>query len=244
MNSERNNNLAWLGNSNLIAIIIFMIGMVGCSSKPKPYRSPYYPQTWNVAIMPFLNHSGSTAINTMALTDSFFTELQLAQRVEVVAVNRVLAAMEQLKMNAVESPADVSLLAQELQVDAVIVGQVMGYDPYDPPRIEIRLQIYEKSQLNQQEPIGVHPGEIARAGTTFFLAPGYQLSPSKQITRVVDANNKETIEKIKEYAKIYSNLNDPAGWQTYLTSQRYLRFSSYVLVGDVLDEIAALRGQK
>ncbi|MBI9017224.1 MAG: hypothetical protein JEZ07_08200 [Phycisphaerae bacterium] len=240
MNRVNGKKVVELKRFKFICALAMLMAFAGCPKPQSNYRSPYYPRTWNVAIVPFINHSGSIAINPLALTDSFFTELQMADRVEVVAVNRVLAAMEHLKMNSIESPADVSLLAQELQVDAVIVGEVMGYDPYKPPRIELRLQIYEKPELNNQVPVGVNPGEIARAGTTFILTPGYQLSPSRQVSRIFDADRKDVIDKIKAYAKAYSDENDPAGWEAYLTSQKYLRFTSYVLVGDVLEEISAM----
>ncbi len=219
----------------LIAITI--LTLPGCKSQDAGRPSHNGPP-WSVAIVPFTNQSGSEALDTLAVTDEFFTELQLAgDGVQVLPVNRVLAAMSSLSMSKVASPSDVELLADMLMVDAVIVGAVTQYDPYPPPRVGMMVQLYDRKKWASHDPMKhVDPGQLARSGTSFDLKPPEEMRPIAQVVTIVDAGDKDVIERIKLYAnerakEATASWREP--WQRYTTSRNYLRFVSHEVISEL-----------
>ena len=72
---------------------------------------------------------------------AYFNELQLVPGYEVVPVEVTVRAMKDRHI-PLNGPADARLLAQILNVDAVVVGAVTDYSPYYPPRIGLQVEWY------------------------------------------------------------------------------------------------------
>lgn len=219
-------------------IAIALLTMQGCRGQEAGRPAPGPP--WSVAVVPFTNQSGSETLDPLAVTDEFYTELQLAgDGVSVLPVNRVLAAMNSLSLKKIATPSDVELLADALQVDAVIVGAVTLYDPYPPPRVGLIVQLYDRKKWASHDPVKhVDPGQLARSGSGFDLNPPEQMQPIAQVIRVVDAGTRDVIERLKIYANRHmkdevSSWREP--WQRYTTSRNYLRFVSHEVIGELFD---------
>ena len=220
------------------ATVLCLAGLVsaGCQSRPKPclYRSPY-SQPHSVAVIPFTNQSGSAALDVMAVTDEFYSELQQVEGFTVMPINRALAAMAQLNLNRVNSPGDAMLVAEALECDAVIVGSVTQYDPYPPPRMGMAVQLYLRQNVEQQKPPPeVDPGKLARAGKPFQLHLAEPLEPQSMVIRIFDAGKDNVVEKIKQYAQFREGAQTPYGWEKSTTQRNYLRFVSYEIIGELL----------
>lgn len=223
-----------------VTLALLVVIAVGCKSNPKPperqwlHISPY-PQPRTVAITVFLNQSGSDAIDPVAMTDEFYTELQQIPGLEVIPVNQVLAAMEQMGMGQLGTPEDAIQLANTVNADMVIVGAVTRHDPYWPPIVGLVVQLYARPDTAQldETPTAVHPKELAQASQPFELAMAPPMKPQAMVVRIYDAGQKEVQNRLEKYAK-KSGKPTPFGWKKYTTRRAYLRFVAHEIIGEML----------
>ena len=222
-------------------VVMGLIGMMSaaCRRDVAPINRIYYnpyPRQQSMVVTPFLNQSGCENLDPMAVTDEFYAELQQVEGLQVVPVNRVLAALAQLGLAKVSSPAEALALAKALDADSVMVGSITQYDPYPPPKVGMAVQLYARDrQDNQQtEALHVNPGEMARAAKNLELSIGQYMQPRAAVVRILDADRDEVIKRIKQYAEKRSGRKSPTGWQTYTTSRNYLRFVAHEIIGELL----------
>jgi len=245
----------WL--SLVVLVLLITLLLQGCASKPKElpierfYRNPYSPKPWSLAIVPFRNDSGSETLDVMAVTDAFYSELQqIGDGLQVMPNNRVLAAMQKLQMRHVTNAVEVLALAEVLSVDAVIVGAVTNYDPYPPPQIGMIVQLYDrKGVVKEDSMVQANSKQLALEGKPFGLELKQPARPALMVVRVLDADKKDVIERIKVYAKEREGKNasfgqklNPGWWEKYTTSRKYLGFVSYEIIGELLAQQAGLNG--
>lgn len=190
-----------------------------------------------IAVAPFLNQSGSEFLDTIAVTDEFYTELQQVKGLDVVPINRVLTALGRLGKAQVNSPEEAVALLEALGADGVVVGSITRYDPYDPPKVGMAVQLYNRdpqpsSEMNSKF---IDPGKLARHDKPFTgMVPGEAVRPQAAVVRIYDADQDEVIENIKRYAEKRSGSKRPAKWRNYITTRNYLRFVSYEIITEML----------
>jgi hypothetical protein len=238
VNSESTSNhcILRLALSARVIVLIIALAVVGCgNSVERVYHSPYRA-AFIIAVVPFLNQSGSENLDVMAVTDEFYTELQqVTGGLQVIPVNRVLAALTKLGMKNVSNPDEVMMLAEQLGADAIIVGTVTRYDPYQPPRMGMALQLYHREKIGEERSVNnIDPGNIARRGRAFEMPGGVPLRPEAMVVRIFDADRKEVIARIKKYTRHRQADTTPSGWRKFLTSRNYLRFVCYEMIGELL----------
>ena len=231
---------------------ILWLGLIlpGCQSSRKGVDYSFDPPR-TIAVAPFLNQSGSEFLDTMAVTDEFYTELQQVKGLHVVPVNQVLATLGKQGHMQVSSPAEAVALLEALHADGVIVGSITQYDPYFPPKVGMAVQLYyrETTPATELNSKFINPGELARHDKPFTgMAPGEPIRPRAAVVRIYDADQTEVVEKIKRYAKQRSGSERPAGWRNYITTRNYLRFVSYEIIGEMLAQererlVAQARGE-
>ncbi len=190
----------------LIATVIALPTMNGCGYQgaarrdPRP-SAPYAErQVWAVA--PLRNESGSRFADGIAVADDLTQQLTLVRGIDTLPVNRVLAAMASLNLAAVTSKADALRLRQALDADALVAGTLTAWDPYDPPKIGIAVELYFDP---------VHPSRsfdsrrLTWAGTEGGTIPGrgYQ-TPDQPVTAIsdfYDAADPVTRDQLEDYGK-------------------------------------------
>jgi hypothetical protein len=162
--------------------------------------------------------------------------LQQVEGLTVIPVNRVLAAMSELKMLRITGPEDALTVADKLAVDSVIVGSITQYDPYPPPKVGMAVQEYVRaSRKSVEEPDKyINPGQLARAGKNLDIPFSPELRPRVGVTRIIDADNKEVVKRIKEYAESRTGEQRPSSWKSYTTQRNYLRFVAHEIIGELL----------
>ncbi len=232
--------LSWCVAAKLLTAGLILVTGCGCDSlgfKQQQYRNPHQKQ-WNLAVVPFVNHSGSDALDEkglLSITDSFYTELQRVNGIVVVPVPRVQAVMAQMGMRNVSSPDDALMVAQSLGVDGVIVGAITHYKPYYPPVMGMMIQLYAPDKVdNKPEMQHVDPAKLALAGKPFRIGSARQLQARLMVVKIVDAGTKPTLKQLQEYARLRNGQNTPAGLERYMTRKNYPAFVSYEIIRDML----------
>lgn len=212
----------------------------GCSPAeqiPRRYYGNPYPQPRTVALALFSNMSGVEQLDVLAATEEFYSELQQIPDINVIPIDRMLRALHVLGMNGINSPQDAMELAQQLDADIVITGSITQYDPYNPPRVAMVVQLYDRdsrliaAQPDQQP---IDPVTLARQPSTFVMNSASHNESTTTVARVFDCDQEDIIARVKQYAQNRSGTDSPAGWQHYIRSQTYLAFVSHELIGEIL----------
>ncbi len=217
-----------------LSMILFLSG---CGqSVERVYTSPY-PEAYSIAVVPFRNLSGSEDLDIMAVTDELYAELQQVKgQLHVMPVNRVLAALSDLGMQNVESPDEVILLAETLDVEGVIVGTVTRYDPYPPPQMGMTLQMYLRDDkvIEGRSLVNINPAEISKAASPMELPAGAPIKPRAMVVRIFDAGNEETRRRIQEFSRQRGAKDSPYTWRIWTTRRNYIRFVCHEMTGELL----------
>lgn len=131
----------------LLITAVLTLTLTGCNTSRsseelvgtlRPYESR---RVW--AIVPLRNESGSLHANGLGVADQLASQFEMSSNVDVLPVNRTLAAMDFLQMKSgPSSPAQVRQLMRSLNCDGIIVGSITAYDPYDPPKLGLALELY------------------------------------------------------------------------------------------------------
>jgi len=113
----------------------------GASRRHQTPAAPYEQrQVWAVA--PLRNETGSQYADGVAFADDLTHQLTVIHGIDALPVNRVLAAMAAMRLDAVTSKEQALALRDALGVDGLIVGSLTAWDPYDPPKIGIAVELY------------------------------------------------------------------------------------------------------
>ncbi|MBX2850428.1 MAG: hypothetical protein KTR15_01635 [Phycisphaeraceae bacterium] len=117
--------------------------LIGCETPRVEQRieAPYVErQVW--AIAPLRNESGSRYADALQMADQLTRAFEQVVGIDALPLNRVLEAMDALRMTRIESREDAIRLREALGVDALVVGNITHYDAYDPPKIGLALDLY------------------------------------------------------------------------------------------------------
>lgn len=219
------------------ACALVSLALTGCESTPKlqspiPLVSPYSErQVWAVA--PFINESGVSIVAGDQVADAFTTEAEGIDGIDTLPVNRVIAAMRRLNMNAVTTPAQARQLLNALGADGLIVGTVTAYDPYQPPKFGASVALFTGANATART---LDPVQATRARTD-DITPGSMPTnaPSAQASGIYDAGNHETLIWLDGYAAGRSEPSSAFGDRIYLVRMDlYTQFAAYRLLHDLL----------
>lgn len=187
-------------------LVLLILG--GCTASPwvarqqGPKPATLYADRVIWAVVPFRNESGSSSANGSLMADSLANTLQTVENIDVLPVNRVIAAMQALELPYLRSPVDVMHLARTLGVDGIVVGTITAYDPYDPPKVGLQLELYQSSPKLQSQDVNIRELMHAATGNT-APAPGEnasEIAPVNAATAMLDASNPSVRQRLRAYA--------------------------------------------
>lgn len=119
----------------LIAVVL-----AGCTIQPRA-QNPF-PGVFRVAVIPFNDKSnGGAGLNTDRITAAFASELQRIPTVEVVPLQEVKEVLGPVRIDT-NQPQLALAVARAVHAQAVVVGDVVEYDPYYPPRLGLHCELY------------------------------------------------------------------------------------------------------
>ena len=125
-----------------ICLILPLTGS-GCAIVEIGMRNPVVGLE-TVAVAPFFNLSQERTVDGREFALDYYAELQKVPGFEVLPVGVTERAMVENGIT-LTGPSDAVRLAQILDVDAVVVGAVTDYDPYNP-RIGLKVAWYSPQQ--------------------------------------------------------------------------------------------------
>ncbi len=144
--------MRWL----LLIFGCFML-TAGCAVIPEKVYEPRYhnpfPQLSRVAVLPFFNQSGEPVLDGFAIANLYRNELQKIPGFEVMPVGVVERYLVGLR-EPLDQRTDFQKLAQQLNVDAVVVGSITDFSEYYPPKIGIAVNWYAANPSFHQIPPG------------------------------------------------------------------------------------------
>lgn len=222
-------------------VVLVALGACGTGSKPRfvtpatlesPYAADQTVTVW--AIAPMRNESGTSAVDPLRVSDALVAEMQQVRGVQVLSLNRTLATMRTLGMAGVESQADALQLAQELGVDAIVVGTITAYDPYDPLQLGLALALIAPPGspiIGDPSSSGaVDPYALEAVGSDFGLSlgGGAGAGPLSVIAVHYDSANHDVRLAANRYSEGRTESVSAMGWEAYVTSMRmFTKFACY-----------------
>lgn len=232
-----------------LCVTVALAAPAGCKRQatvePNVYASPYVqPKVWAVA--PLSNQSGVSEADGARLADHLAQQLQQAESINVVPVNRVIEAMSAMKLAQVASVGDAMALMNTLRVDGLVVGTITAWDPYDPPKIGATVQLYSRTPRDR----AMDPRLLTRAATSDALPSTQQQDqPIATAGGHFDAANGTVIRRLEAYAHGRTPSDSAAGQRRYLISMDlYSEFVSHELMRRLFatewDRLHAQQGPK
>jgi len=225
----------------------FLVAASGCASTddlgfPQTLVAPYNTRQGDTvwAVGPMRNESGVSALDPLQISDILAATLQQTRGISVAPLNRTLGAMRALGLKQIASPADARQLAAQMGVDAIVVGTITAWDPYNPPQLGLSLALYGRSgsdqlALNQHQ--GLDPRMLESEVTNSRLPKGQNDSePLSIVSKHFDGANDEVLFALRAYAQGRHDANSPLGWRSYLASMSlFTKFACFRLTGELLD---------
>ena len=225
-------------SAKVMLTLFAAVWLAGCSMvtprhEPAPtLLSPYESRrVWAVA--PLNNESGSLQVDALAIADRLAQQLENVGDLDVLPVNRVLKAMEAAEMSAVETPGDARRLLRLLAVDGLVIGSITAYDPYDPPKLGLALELFVEPRVDRIDgPIDTRRLTRQATGDDVELAPGTvaDKAPVSQVSGFFDAADSRVREALQAYAVERGAIDGAESWHRYRISMtRYSEFVSYAM---------------
>lgn len=213
-------------------LLVMLMGQAGCMNKPRaePLHSPYASrQVWAVA--PLRNESGSTQANGLVMADHLARQLENATQVDVLSVNRVLTVMDSLGLTSLQSPGDAQQVMRLLGADYLVVGVITAYDPYDPPKLGMAIELFASPSQQVRESMNLR--HLTGASTDREVTP-----PARDVGRPVslasgffDAADPQVRQRLQRYARDRSQRDgEKSSWRLYrINMNQYSEFVSYAM---------------
>jgi hypothetical protein len=221
-----------------MGMALLALAMTGCGGstlhEPATLTAPYaQSQVW--AVVPFDNQSGVPQVRTDQVADQFAEQIQQIEGLDALPVNRVIAAMRTMDVDAIRTPGEARTLIRLLGVDGLLVGAVTAYDAYPPPKLGLAVQLYRTDAID--DATGLDPHALSRAptdvGMTTYEASSY---PTSSAAGVFDARHHDTRRDLEAYAVGRTDPDNPFGTDIHLARMDlYTQFVSYRLLRDLLD---------
>lgn len=231
-----------------VCIALLVQAQHGCAQRrgpelvpPRVHVSPYDTRDGDVlwAVAPLANESGTSAADVLRISDALAAAAAEVRGVTALPVNRTLAAMRALEMDAVRSPQDAASLASALGVDGILVGSITAYDPYDPPTLGLSVALYAPEGTPGLSSGWLDPRELQEAYTDhhILVETRFHDRPASVVSEHLNARNHEVLMALRRFAEGRHETESALGWRRYTASMElYTEFAAHHAVGRLLEE--------
>ena len=221
-------------------LVLLSIGLVagaltGCDdlfAEHKPTAGPLeytlqspYAGVRTFAVAPAVNLSGNHDFDVLAISDSLFEELQQVGGLNVLPLNKTLAAMQRMGISTIDSPQMAQHLAEFLGADALVVPAVSSYDPYNPPKIGMILQLYTARHVATATTMPAAP-----------LAAADAHQPVAQVEALFNATNQTVLHELRDFAQGRTQHDSSLQDEKFLLdADAYTRFVCHAMVRRLIE---------
>lgn len=226
------------------------VSLTGCASAPElatprstiaPYSTAHGELLWAVA--PLRNESATSTVDALSVSDRVVEAVEQVKGVRAVPMNRTIETMRALKMPLVRTPGDARKLADAMGVDALIVGSITAYEPYDP-KLGLALALVPRTEAMQGRAMpkdqGVDPRAV-QSSPTEIAPPPSSGEPASAVSEFFDGKNQAVQMDVRTFAEGRSDRASASGWRRYLKSvDLFAEFAAYRTV-DTLVQAETIR---
>lgn len=120
-----------------------------------------------VAVAPMAIHSSGNDeidVRLAGISAIFASELVKFDRFSVIRPRKVAEVLAREGLASIETQKDAARIARLVGADAIIVGEVTDYDPYEPPRIGLKAMLVTVNENRGSGPGNVDRFDFATAG--------------------------------------------------------------------------------
>lgn len=234
--------------SMICGLLCAVVALGGCGTsqkdvlyQPQTLQSPYASVNDQVlwAVVPPGNESGTTLADSEAVGDALVAAVQQAQGLRCLPLDRTIAAMQALNMDAVRTPADAATLSKALGVDGLLVSTVTAWNPYDPPTIGLSLALFARSEAMgapaQADLLDPRALIAAASDQDFLGSDSFVDRPLAVVSEHMDAKNHATLAALREYATGRHDDRAAAGWRRYtMAMPLYTEFAAHHVIDRLL----------
>lgn len=236
--------MLWL--SMPVALTAVMLGaLTGCQAlkpSPKPVEaidSPY-PTRRVWAVAPLLNESGSSRADGIALADQLARRLENARNLDVLPLNRTLAAMDALGIAQVTNEPEALAVMRALEVDGLVIGVISDFDVYEPLKIGLAIELYVSDRAMREQGADLTPIVTAPSGPA--AKPSGGAAPSQPVS-VVSAFYAADDPAVRQFLRRYATgreleTNPAAPHLWWISMDLYQEAISYLAARRLLSEEA------
>jgi hypothetical protein len=212
---------------------------------PEVLIAPYDTSNGEVlwAVAPLGNESGVSTVDTDLVADSLVSSIDEVRGIACLPLNRTIAAMRARNMPFIRTPADARLLAATLGIDALVVGNVTAYDPYNPPKLGLSLALYSRDRADSQP---FDPMKLKGSYTDYGQITRSQFAdrPAAVVSEHIDGANHEVQMALRRYAQGRHDASSALGWRSGLASMDlYTEFAANFAVSRLLEQERLRIGQ-
>jgi hypothetical protein len=235
--------------AHFITFAVMLFALTACSTNrgevltaPQPliapYNSPQGEVTW--AIVPPRNESGTTTLDPLTVGDALVATCEEIRGVRTVPLNRTIAAMQDLKLGSISTPAQAQLLAETMGVDAVLVSTITAYDPY-MPEMGLAVALYARpgAMYPTEVPTQQDPRLLSRQTTDDALikSASFGNKPVSAVSNHLSGRNHQVQADVMTYAAGRQRGTSALGWKRYLASMPdFQLFVCYRTINLVLNQ--------
>lgn len=233
-------DLCWLAS----VWAVLALAAAGCSSNsdrldaPQVLVSPYDTSQGDAlwAVVPLANESGVAGIDTYMIADKLVAQIDQVRGVSCLPLNRTIAAMRARGMNAVRTPEDARVLSQTLGADALVIGTITAYDPYDPPKLGLAVALFAQPRERAGEVDPMRLGQ-AYSDDRVRVQSAYETRPVATVSEQYDGRAHDTLMDVKNYARGRHDTSSATGWRGVLASMdRFTEFAAYSSISRLIDQ--------
>ncbi len=231
-----------------ILLACLLLPLTGCQTErfglPQQLVAPYSAAAerellW--AVLPLQNESGTSVVDPDEVADTLTKQLNQTRGVAAVPLNRSRAVMRELGLSAITSPADALRVGQALGVDAVLIGSITAWDPYDPLQLGLSVALIgiTPAMGGVASTDNVDPRALSAAGSDYTTNGTSWRRPSEPLS-VASAHFDGADHEIQIAARAYAegrfDENTSLSWRRYLRAMPlFTDFAAFALTNRLLD---------
>ena len=228
------------GLAALFVTWVGCLGLVGCDSTPGRTPSPpaalVAPYPALIAVAPFTNESGVPVSpeGIFQVSDALVSTLNQVHGWNAVPLNRTVQAMRNLGITEIPDLATAATLVHSMGVDAIVLGTVTQWDPYDPPRFGANMILLANDGVDSQAVDSRLLTSSTGDATKVQAEAAHQIA---QVIGVYDAAHHATMLRLQRYASGRIELTggfDPPERYYLMVFRRFVEFGTWCLVDQLL----------